>query len=83
MSVDETGHNLGQFVNDWTRGSFYNSTLLTTGAAFSGLYQTAVDGNAASLAFPLDKDLPTLIQNHIMLPIRCFVPPFLGSHLAG
>jgi hypothetical protein len=65
MSVDEFGRNLGQLVNDWTHGSFYNMT----GAAFSDLYQTTVDGNAASLVFPLEKDLPPLIQNHIMLPI--------------
>jgi hypothetical protein len=39
MSVDEFGRNLGQLVNDWTHGSFYNMT----GAAFSDLYQTTVD----------------------------------------
>lgn len=63
MSIDDFGHNLGQLVNAWIHGSFYNGTLLMTGASFSDLYQTAVDGNAASFVPSSEKDLTSLIQN--------------------
>jgi hypothetical protein len=57
------GYNIGQLVNAWLHGSFYNSTLLMTGAPFSDLYQTAVTGNAASFVPTSDSDLTPMIQN--------------------
>ena len=78
MSVDEFGHNMGQLVNGWTHGSFYNSTLLMTGAAFPDFYQTTADRNAASLVFPLETDLrppplptPHPIPHHATYSMFC------------
>jgi hypothetical protein len=54
---------MGQLVNAWLHGSFYNSTLLMTGSPFSDLYQTAVAGNAASFVPTSDSDLTPMIRN--------------------
>jgi hypothetical protein len=63
MPIKDFGNNLGQLVNAWIHGSFYNSTLVMTGAPFSDLYQTFLEGNAASFVTASAKDLTALIQN--------------------
>ena len=63
MSLEQFGNNMGQLVNAWLHGSFYNSTLIMTGANFSALYQMALDGNAASFVPASRDDLSAMIQN--------------------
>ncbi|KAE9362946.1 hypothetical protein N431DRAFT_423284 [Stipitochalara longipes BDJ] len=63
MSLEDFGNNLGQLVNAWIHGSFYNSTLIMTGANFTDLYQMALDGNAPSFVPASRADLTSLIQN--------------------
>jgi hypothetical protein len=63
MTLNEFGNNLGQLVNAWIHGSFYNSTLIMTGANFTDLYQMALDGNAASFVPASREDLTAMIQN--------------------
>lgn len=63
ISMQDFGSSLGQLINAWIQGSFYNSTLITTRSPFSTLFQTVVTGNAASFVPSSDKDLSALIQN--------------------
>lgn len=64
MSMVDFSHNLGQIVNAWLHGSFYNSTLILTGAPFTDLYQTDDGtGNAPSFVAASDAGLTSLIQN--------------------
>ena len=63
MSLTQFGDNLGQLVNAWLHGSFYNSTLIMTGANFTDLYQMALNGNAPSFVPATQEDLNAMIQN--------------------